>query len=475
MIMLGISQRAPWGVVGLVVKVSLGLGLALGAAPACTALDDASSGADTGDTAAAITADPGELSDVAVCASGPMRCLAHVRTSAATGQIQAHTANPIGYGAPDLQEAYNIDPTRTASAHPTVAVVNAYGYTALESDLAKYRSTYSLPACTVANGCLQIVNQQGQASPLPANPPASDDWTIEAALDTDMVSAACPTCNILVVEAEDSGADNLFTAEDAAAMLKPTAISNSWGGPEQGDIAGAESHFNHPKIATFTAAGDQGYNDQFSTTAGPDYPGTSAYVIAVGATNLVRDTSARGWSETAWSVTGLRTKSAGGSACSTSIPKPSYQSDSPCAFKATTDISAVGDPATGVAIYNAGNNGWIQAGGTSAASPFIAAIFAATGNGAQTSGAFIAANAAKLNDVVSGNNGTCSDAKLCNAGPGWDGPTGYGTPDAAKLMAAASSSGGGGGGCSTSGSGTGGTGLGASLILGLALLRRRRR
>jgi len=68
-------------------------------------------------------------------------------------------------------------------------------------------------------------------------------------------------------------------------------------------------------------------------------------------------------------------------------------------------------------------------------------MFAATGNGGQTSGAFIAQNADKLNDVTSGNNGDCGNV-LCTAGKGWDGPTGYGTPNAKLFVTAAATPGG---------------------------------
>jgi subtilase family serine protease len=275
-------------------------------------------------------------------------------------------------------------------------------------------------------------------------------------------------------------------------------------------------------VGIYVAAGDNGYNDSIvpaGTTSGPDYPGTSQYTIAVGATRLVKDTTtARGWSETALTLTNGApdpTRGAGGSACSLSIVKPTYQTASPCAFKATADVSAVGDPVTGVSVYNttvAGRN-WISVGGTSASAPFIAAIMAATGNGKQTSGEFFAQNATRLWDVTSGTNGTCTGKTLlCNAAVGWDGPTGFGTPNVSALLATATGTGGTGGtgtgtggtgttgtggtdstGTGTTGTGTTGTGgstgsqdlqggcaaggPGAGLLLGLALLglRRRRR
>jgi len=404
-----------------------------------------------------------------VCSTGPIRCLAHAVSAAGTGRLVADATSPSGYGPADIQDAYRIDPAMGGT--PTVAIVIAYGYTALASDLAVYRAQYGLPACTTATGCLRIVNQQGQAAPLPPNPPPSDDWTIETALDVDAVSAACPRCRLLVVQATDSNSDSMYLAEDAAAALGPAVISNSWGGPEDTTVAAGEAHFDHPGIAIFGAAGDDGYNDQLSTTgAGPDYPGTSAHVISVGATRLVRSATARGWSEAAWAVNAMGT-SAGGSACSGKIAKPSYQTDSPCAFKASADVSAVGDPATGLAVYNAANAGWLTVGGTSAASPLVAAMFAMTGHGGETSGEFVARNAAMFNDVVQGSNGTCSAGRLCNAGAGWDGPTGYGTPNAAALLGA-TGGGGGGGGCAAGGGGAGGL---AGLALGLALTVRRRR
>src|SRR5262245_31772082 len=330
-----------------------------------------------------------------VCSTGPMRCFAHVRTHE-TGEVRAF-AGPTGFGPNDLASAYAIPTNLTTT--PTIAIVDAYGYTALESDLAMYRSQYGLPPCTKANGCLTVINQNGAATPLPADPPTTDDWTLETALDVDMASAACPKCKILVVQATDNTGDGLYIAQNAAATAGAAVISNSWGGPEQGPVTAAEGYFNHPNVGIYVSAGDAGYNDGGQ---GPDYPATSAYTIAVGGTRLTRDASARGWAEVAWTK--------GGSACSLSVPKPAYQTTSPCTYKATTDVAAVGDPQTGVAVYNTRNGGWVSVGGTSASAPFVASLMAATGHGTETSGAFFAQNVAKLNDVTAGTNGTCGTA-----------------------------------------------------------------
>ena len=221
--------------------------------------------------------------------SGKYHCFAHVQATA-SGHADSHAA-PQGFGALDLQAAYKIPATITGA--PTIAIVDAYGYPQLEADLGVYRAQYGLPACTVANGCLKIVNQSGATSPLPAAPPANDDWTLETALDVDMASAACPKCKILVVQATDNIGDGLEVGQNAAATLGATVVSNSWGGPEQPgqSLAQVETYFNHPGVAIFVSAGDDGYNDGGQ---GPDYPGTSSYVIAVGGTRMVKDGSARG-------------------------------------------------------------------------------------------------------------------------------------------------------------------------------------
>ena len=51
-----------------------------------------------------------------------------------------------------------------------------------------------------------------------------------------------------------------------------------------------------------------------------------------------------------------------------------------CSRRAEADVSAVADPNTGVAVYQTyGASGWVEAGGTSAAAPIIAATYALAG------------------------------------------------------------------------------------------------
>ena len=367
----------------------------------------------------------------AVCSGGRFACKARVRTDA-QNKIKPF-ATPSGFGPADLAAAYKLDPAKTSTA--TIAIVDAFNYPNAESDLATYRSQFGLPPCTKANGCLKIVNQNGATSPLPGNAPANDDWTVEAALDLDLASAACPTCKIVLVEAQDDQGNGLFVSQNAAAaMAGVVVISDSWGGPSDGTDATLDSQFfAHTNVNIFVASGDNGVNTQ------PDYPSTSSRVVAVGGTSLKKSTTAaRGWTEGAWS--------GAGSSCSSVTAKPGFQSVVPsaaCAKRAASDVSAVADPNTGLAVFNAGSGGWIVVGGTSASSPFVAAVYARYGITATNDASFAYAHAGQFFDVTTGKNGTCGGA-LCNAGAGWDGPTGLGTPNGAAL-----NGGGGGGGTCT--------------------------
>ncbi len=326
-------------------------------------------------------------------------------------------ALPAGYGPADLQAAYQL-PSASAGAGQMVAVVDAYDLPTAEADLATYRSKYGLPPCTTANGCFQKVNQDGGSTP----PASNASWGQEIALDLDMVSAACPNCSILLVEADDESLGNLGTAENTAVSLGATAVSNSWGGGEFSSETSADSaFFDHPGVAITASAGDSGY--------GVEYPAASPNVIAVGGTSLTLFGGTRGFSETAWSGTG--------SGCSAYEPKPSWQSDAGCAKRSVVDVSAVADPATGVAVYDStasgGLSGWLVFGGTSAAAPFVAGAYqlaSHTSPAPDVPTQNLYANPTSFFDVTSGSNGTCGVSYLCTARTGYDGPTGLGTLNA---------------------------------------------
>jgi hypothetical protein len=369
--------------------------------------------------AVAATTTPGNVarSCAQVAKPGVMACFALRRTDVASHFSVTPNATPAGLGAADLQSAYALS-TSTGGGR-TVAIVDAYDDPNAESDLATYRSQYGLPACTTANGCFKKVNQNGAASPLPAG---DTGWAGEISLDLDMVSAACPSCHILLVEANSASDIDLYTAVDYAAA-NAKYVSNSWGGPEYSGQTTDDSHFNHPGVAITVSSGDSGN--------GAEYPATSQYVTAVGGTSLSRSSSSRGWTESAWS--------GAGSGCSAYDAKPSWQNvTTNCTRRAEADVSAVADPNTGVAVYQTyGASGWSVYGGTSASAPIIASVYALAGTPGASDypASYPYAHPGNLFDVTTGSNGSCG-APQCNAGTGWDGPTGLGTPNGVAAFAA---------------------------------------
>ena len=343
-----------------------------------------------------------------VCAAAPAgyaSCQALVRTDA-TG-VPTVTTAPAGYGPADIVSAYALG--AASSGGRTVAIVDAYDDPTAEADLNSYRTTYGLPACTSVNGCFRKVGQTGAALPR-----VNASWAQEISLDLDMVSAACPDCKILLVEAKSASFADLGTAVNYAATQNVTAISNSYGGSD----SAASPAYNHPGIAITASTGDGGY--------GVESPASYLTVIAVGGTSLTKAGNARGWAEAAWS--------GAGSGCSTLNSKPAWQpSATGCAGKANADVSAVADPNTGVAVYDStaykGSKGWMVFGGTSASSPIIASVYALSGNTPDYPASYTWAHPGNLNDITTGSNGTCSTSIWCTAGAGWDGPTGLGTPN----------------------------------------------
>lgn len=335
-------------------------------------------------------------------------CAAWIRTDAPK---PGASGVPAGLGPSDIQSAYGLAGLSTTG---TVAIVDAYDDPTAESDLGVYRSQYGLPPCTTANGCFKKVNQTGGTK----YPRTNAGWAQEISLDLDMVSAACPTCKILLVEASSNSFANLGAAVNYAAA-HADAVSNSYGGGDASD-ANYGQYYNHAGVAITVSSGDNGY--------GVEYPASSQYVTAVGGTSLVRASNSRGWSETVWS--------GAGSGCSAYNAKPSWQNvTTGCTKRAVADVAAVADPNTGVAVYDStpyqGRSGWLVFGGTSASAPIIASVFVLARNWTATEypAAKPYANPNGFWDVTSGSNGTCPTPSWCIAGPGWDGPTGLGTPN----------------------------------------------
>jgi subtilase family serine protease len=371
------------------------------------------------------------------------QCHARVVTEGTSGSTPLRSAAPAGYGPAELQKAYGL-PAASNSTR-TIAIIDAGVYPTLEKDLAVYRKTFGLPACTTASGCLKLENYTGGKQPAPQTGAqgklVEEEVALETALDLDMASAACPTCHLLEVsvpwqDAQDNNdvsTDDFAKAVNTAVAAGASAVSVSYGytGDVQNTHGSRLSAFDHKGVAITASTGDEGFNGGIHQA----WPSNLPSVISVGGVTLPTVGKASAWY-------------AAGSGCESVFPaaigQPVRITASCGGHRAAADISADADPATGVAVRDtyapsSGEpNNWVVAGGTSASAPYVAGLFARAGHLSAVNGpkSLYSAPAADFTDITSGNNEAyhqCASypgvsAALCNAGPGWDGPTGLGVP-----------------------------------------------
>jgi subtilase family serine protease len=245
-----------------------------------------------------------------------------------------------------------------------------------------------------------------------------------------MVSAACPNCQIYLVEANSNNTSDLQTAEAEAVTLGAHIVSNSW--ICYGSSCGtSQSYFDTPGVVYLAGSGDDGYNENGPPEAFPT-------VVSVGGTQLAK--SGNAYSETVWPDAGGGCSSNGGSS---GYPKPSWQTDPDCKFRTDADVSAEAGCSPGVAEYDTyGEGGWFQECGTSASTPLNAGVFGLAGNASTQNAArtFWTLSAKKrkkeLHYISSGNDGSCNNEYLCTAGTNqystYSGPAGWGSPNGIK-------------------------------------------
>ena len=322
----------------------------------------------------------------------------HIVTPLATG-------SPTGLSPAQVKAAYNFPTGLNGGAGRTVAVVAPFDAPTIEKDLNTFSRKFGLPGCTTANGCFRKVDQRGGTH----YPAKNKLWALEIALDVEWLHAIAPGADILLVEARSDRLSDVLVAEDYA-TAHARYVTNSLGIDEFAGESGDDSHFHRPGVSIFAASGDDG------AANGPGYPAASNQVTAVGGTTLTLNADGTRASETAWA--------GAGSGCSAIESKPSWQKDTGCARRAVADVSAVADPATGLAVYDTtryqGQKGWFAVGGTSASSPMWAARAAVSGRVIDARLLYAASSPIAFRDVTAGNNGR-------PALPGFDLVTGLGS------------------------------------------------
>jgi hypothetical protein len=456
----GAKRRQGEQMIGFQGRVRLGA-LAVGALLITTMAAPAASAARTGATAPDLAGLRGELRAGtlgeshgvhAACGGADGGCQVRIVTAETGSSAPLSTNAPIGYGPQDLANAYRLPPPATGAAG-TVAVIDAGAYPPLESDLATYRRQYGLPACTIADGCLKVANYLGGPPLAPAataqDKQSEEQLGLETTLDIDMASAACPGCHLIELQVPladgspgtqtdaDQAATDFASAVTTAIGMGAGAISISYQFNSDNTMTtGAPAKaLNHKGVAIVASSGDDAAEGKYS-----GWPQNMPTVVSVGGTSLyTTDPAGTQFTQTAWSDTG------GG--CTQNMPAANGQPSAIAAYcgghRASADVSAVADPSTGVTTYDtyapsSGTPaGWAVAGGTSAGSPFVAALYARGGGLANVLGpnTLYAAPSSDFIDVILGQNsppafcqGESEAVQMCKAGPGWDGPTGLGTP-----------------------------------------------
>ncbi len=404
----------------------------------------------------------------------------HARSRGAASALAVPAASSPQPGTPAyLQQAYDLAYlSQTAGTGQTVAVIDVYDDPSAEADLAAYRSHFSLPACTSDNGCFEKVDQTGGTA-YPSQPPSNAlGWGLETSLDLDAVSALCPSCHIVFVEATSLSLANMVAAHKTANKLGATVISDSWRMLPTNSTQ--QSNFEHGAFTfagtpTVAASGDSGYLGVGSDPACSGapftqtpalcnaYPAAQPGVTAVGGTTLAPASGPRGMGESAWVWKDPATKDttndgATGSGCDTSpaATKPTWQTDTGCAGRAYNDISANGNPATGMLVYGPSYqlpdgtspaDIWTVVGGTSEAAPLVAAYYALLQSNAGGSTSldlespewlYDTSDADLLNHPIGGSNGSCdvSISYICHPTPDDPGPTGMGSISGAVVTGA---------------------------------------
>jgi subtilase family serine protease len=283
------------------------------------------------------------------------------------------------YSAADLRTAYSI-PTYGDVSLQTVAIFEQGGYT--KSDVEKYLKKNKLPKRQVT-----LVGVNGYNG-------AIDDLGVEleAVLDIDMVIATNPAVKEVLVY--EDGIDPfpvalLDSIAQVADDAKAQVLSISYGEDEwlQGNdsIAAEATVFTQlaaEGINVTVSAGDNGAYGNFSFHNGSilnvSDPASQPYVTSVGGTTLYTGPGAVYGSEEAWNLLGVNLGATGGGV-STYWQIPAYQQPSyvttnggSATYRNVPDVSAVGNPETGVAVYSKVNGGWLQVGGTSVGAPIWA-------------------------------------------------------------------------------------------------------
>lgn len=376
--------------------------------------------------------------------------------------------------------AYNVLPVLESGNFgqgQTIVIVDAIGSPTIQQDLATFNQVF-FPGFPAPD--FEVICALGCPTFNPRNAPQSDiGWSIETSLDVEWAYAIAPLAKIRLVIAPDPHGDSVNQAVQYAIAHYPgSIISQSFGSAEAGfkgnNSQFRQAHLNYinaasRNITVLASAGDDGANNGTYSNANANFPASDPYVTSVGGTeglpfgNLVTlagscaPPSASACAPVAYGAEQVWNEAwiplAGGGAVSAFFPAPSYQAGLGFTGRAVPDVAYNAAVDGGVLVYysaqGAAQAGFYVVGGTSAASPQWAGIFAL----ANTARAAIGKNpigfandalysiaegpnyGADFHDITVGNNALAGTSIGFPAQVGYDLATGWGTPNVANLVA----------------------------------------
>jgi kumamolisin len=338
------------------------------------------------------------------------------------------------YAPAQIETAYDIAPLLQQGIDGTGETIALIELDRFEmSDIQQFDARYQLPNPTVDEF-------------YPAGQPFTLPRQGETTMDLEWAHALAPGAKIQVYylksnQANAAGWRTVASAVDTAVANGAGTISLSFGvcrASQSTTVAQqAFARALSKGVTVFVSSGDSGAYPgpvrDCGKQLGVGYPAADPSVISVGGTSLLLNPDNTIGREIAWRLSG------GGKG--KPMLRPLWQmatSLKPGRYRYAPDVSFLGDPSTGAAIFYRG--AWRQAGGTSLGAPAWAGIWSLVRQDAQQSGKTLPPTPSLLyrignspsyaqafHDIMSGSNGRY------NAGAGWDSVTGWGTPDANRL------------------------------------------
>lgn len=321
--------------------------------------------------------------------------------------------NNNGFDVSQIMEAYkfnNVDISNLNENEINIVIIIAYAYPDIQKDFDEFCNLNNIPSKTIN---IVKINE---------NTPSNSDWITEICVDTQWSHAIFPKSNITVIQAESDKIIDLLVAIEVGKKLNPDIINMSFGLSEFNNCEKIDI-FDNSDILFVASSGDNNV---------VEWPSSNPNVLAVGATSLYLNNNNSISMQQTWVDTGC--------GYSNYFKIPNYQLEvNYTTQRSTVDLSIVGNPDTGCLIYTNGN--YTTIGGTSLSAPIISGMFALinairkknnknsfnTNQNSNLSVQNILYNNFNKNDlfydITQGTSGQYS------ARPGYDLPTGLGTPN----------------------------------------------